>query len=340
MEQEFDTLRGTSALREDLKQALFDHAFEVLILFDTDRFHQVVQAEGQVMGDRLMALVMAFVADRGWPAYRVGDEAVALILSEKHGWDDVFFKDLSQMLLVQTGMAVTFSGGGIRHPGSEFNLFPKMADLLLTTAYQLLSLAKRRGGHQMVWLFDEARAELDHVVITRDFYRETVRINTLFVQQLEQESRTDFMTGLHNRRGFEDAFQRMVRRSRRSGRPLALIYMDSDSLKVINDSQGHDAGDRFIVTLSRVLRDTLRGSDLISRWGADEFAAVIENATRDEALAIARRLNRAISEQTEGTMSLGIFFGVPESAESALKKADTALYKVKERGKNGIELAE
>ena len=63
------------------------------------------------------------------------------------------------------------------------------------------------------------------------------------------ESRTDFLTGLYNRRGFEAVFTRMVRRSNRNGNPLALYYIDSDSLKAINDNKGHDAGDRFIVDL-------------------------------------------------------------------------------------------
>ena len=91
--------------------------------------------------------------------------------------------------------------------------------------------------------------------------------------------------------------------------------------------------------LSRVLNDMLRGSDLLSRWAGDEFAAVIENASKERALSIARRLNGSIAERTEGTMSIGVYHGVPNTADDALKKADEALYRVKERGKNDIELA-
>ena len=98
--------------------------------------------------------------------------------------------------------------------------------------------------------------------------------------------------------------------------------------------------DRFIVDLARVLSDLLRGNDLVSRWGADEFAAVIEDTTREKALSIAERLRQAIAERTEGTMSIAMFYGVPGSPEDALKKADEALYRIKARGKNGIEMVE
>jgi len=157
---------------------------------------------------------------------------------------------------------------------------------------------------------------------------------------MEVESKTDFLTGLYNRRGFEDIFRRLSEASRRNNNPIALIYMDSDTLKQINDAKGHDAGDRFIVDMSTVLSDVVRGSDFISRWGADEFAVIVDNTTEQKALALAKRIHRAIADRTEGTVSVGFYCGVPRSTEEAVQKADEAMYRVKRSGKNGIELAE
>jgi diguanylate cyclase (GGDEF)-like protein len=340
MEKRVSNAPITPDMREGLIQALFDHSFAILLLFDIDDLPQIFQEQGQVTGDRIIAHTLSFCQDRGWRFYRVDEATFAVIVSEEKPWDEVFFADLRTHLLSLTGIKVNLSGGGVKHPGTEFVLFPKMINLLLRTAHELLLLAKKRGHNQLLWLLDDDTEDVAHLLIERDFFRDLARLQASRSQILEMESRTDFLTGLHNRRGFEDVFQRIVRRARTKNKPLALFYMDSDSLKTINDSKGHDAGDRFIIDLSRVLSEALRGSDLISRWGADEFATVIEDTSREEALAIAKRLNRAIAKQTEGTMSIGMYFGVPDSVEEAMKKADDALYRVKNRGKNDVELAE
>ena len=340
MVQPFSALSRVSVLREGLKQALFDQAFAALLLFDIDHFRQICQIEGQVAGDQIVGLIKRFIAERGWVIYGLETDMVATVLSQEQTWDEAFPGDLSRFLKAQSGVSATVSGGGVRHPASEFALYPTMANLLLDTAHTLLLLAKKRGRNRVIWLDDGANADVDLMQIDRDYYREMARIQMVLARRLEQESRTDFLTGLHNRRGFEEAFARMVQRSRTSKKSLALMYMDSDSLKTINDARGHDAGDRFIAALAQVLNDALRGSDLVSRWGADEFAIVVENTTREEALAIARRLNKMVASRTEGTISMGVYFGIPESAEDALKKADEALYRVKRRGKNDVELVE
>lgn len=236
---------------------------------------------------------------------------------------------LPAVIADQTGVSV--SCGGVETPGEEYGLHPQMSAIIFATAQRVV--ARARGAERVVWLSE------DLADLALNFFRELARINAALVQEMALESRTDFLTGLYNRRGFEAVFVRMVQRSIRNGRPLALFYMDSDSLKAINDAKGHDAGDRYIVALARVLDDMLRGSDLLSRWAGDEFVAAIENASRKRALGIAHRLNRAIAERTEGTISIGVYYGVPESAEHAFRKADEALYRVKNRGKNDVELA-
>ena len=246
---------------------------------------------------------------------------------------------LPAVIVEQTGLRV--SCGGVKLSSEDYGLHPQMSDIIFSTAQCVLARAQQHATPHVVWLTEKCSEDTSYLTdISLDFFREIARINAALVQRMTLESRTDFLTGLYNRRGFESVFIRMVRRANRNGKPLALYYIDSDSLKAINDSKGHDAGDRFIADLAQVLNDMLRGSDLLSRWAGDEFAAVVENTSRARAYAIARRLNRAVDERTEGTISIGVYHGVPESTEDALKKADAALYRVKNRGKNDIELAD
>lgn len=334
------SLPGAPELLNGLKDVLYRNRFDALLLFDIDHFQQVNQAHGRDVGDRVLETVAGFMADNQWRGYRIGGDEFGVIFS---GGPEVACDVLNALphhISENAGVPTTISGGGIVHPGQDFGLDSAVAEVLFSTAQHLLRRSKQVGRDQVLWLTEPLSDEVDLADIALTFYKGLAQVNAALAKEMAVESRTDFLTGLHNRRGFEDIYERMAKRSQRSGRPLALLYMDSDSLKTINDTHGHDAGDRFIVDLARVLSDLLRGNDLVSRWGADEFAAVVENTTREKALSIAERLHQAISERTEGTMSIGMFYGVPSSPEEALKKADEALYRVKGRGKNDIEMVE
>ena len=204
------------------------------------------------------------------------------------------------------------------------------------TAMDLLGLAKQHGRDRIYWLAAEASDSLEMTALTLRFYRELARINSARVRQMEIESRIDVVTGLLNRRSFDDVFHRLVEAAQRNRSPLALIYLDSDSLKGINDSQGHAAGDRFIVDLSGILRDVVRSSDLVFRWGADEFVVVLENAAGETAQALAERFREAVANKAEGTISIGIYCGVPRDNDQAVRVADRAMYAAKQRGGNCI----
>ena len=151
---------------------------------------------------------------------------------------------------------------------------------------------------------------------------------------MEVESRVDSLTGLFNRRGFDEIFGRLVDGSQRTGRPLGLIYLDSDSLKRINNEGGHEAGDRFIVDLASVLRSVVRRADFIFRWGGDEFAVILEGGEAERAVVLGERIREAVSKRTEGTVSIGVYCGVPDDAGQAVRIADVALYAAKDAGKD------
>lgn len=333
-------LPGAKELHEGLKRAIFEDHFAALFLFDLDGFQQINTTKGKAIGDQIIALIEASISERGWKGYRIGGDEFGLILRDETFDGEDFRSGISLLIREKTGLQVTFSGGGIRHPGKDFGLDHRTAEMLFSTASQLLLQSKKKGRDQILWLPDEPVDSGDTMKIMGTFYKELARINVALAKQMEIESRTDFLTGLYNRRGFEDIFRRLAEASRRNNNPMALLYMDSDTLKQINDTKGHDAGDRFIIDISRVLGDVVRGSDFVSRWGADEFAVIVDHTTQEKALALARRIHRAISDRTEGTMSIGVYCGVPQSTEEAVKKADEALYRVKHRGKDGIELAE
>lgn len=324
----------------DLKRALVDilyrRHFGALLVFSMDPLNR---AHGDNVGQALKVLnsIAEFIPAPN--SFCIADDKIALLFDADDARVNEIPSSLPAVIAEQTGLRV--SCGGIKISNEDYGLHPQMSEMIFSTAQCVLARVQQHAIPHVVWLTEKSAEDaLDLTDISLKFFREIARINAALVQKMTLESRTDFLTGLYNRRGFEAVFTRMARRSIRNGNPLALYYIDSDSLKAINDSKGHDAGDRFIVDLAQALNDMLRGSDLLSRWAGDEFAAVVENTPRARAYAIARRLNRAVDERTEGTISIGVYHGVPKSTEDALRKADAALYRVKNRGKNDIEMAD
>lgn len=166
------------------------------------------------------------------------------------------------------------------------------------------------------------------------------------------EAFTDPLTGLHNRRAFKKAVERELTRIRgyRTKRDqdraaLCLAFVDLDNFKAVNDTHGHDAGDRVLLDVARLVRARVRESDVVARWGGDEFAIMLLEPEGDGILPIATRLVEevsALSEKWPGT-GLGCSIGIasygypPPSLEVALNAADRAMYRAKQAGKNRVE---
>ena len=327
-------LADASDLKRALVDVLYRRHFGALLIFGIDPLNR---AHGDNVSQTLKVLNSIAEFIPAPESFHITDDKIAVLLNADDACVHEIPSSLPAVIADQTGLRVYC--GGIKISSEDYGLHPQMSEMIFSTAQCVLARAQQHAIPQVVWLTEKSTEDALSD-ISLNFFREIARINAALVQRMTLESRTDFLTGLYNRRGFEAVFTRMVRRANRNGKPLALYYMDSDSLKAINDGKGHDAGDRFIADLAQVLSDMLRGSDLLSRLAGDEFAAVVENTSRARAYAIARRLNRAVDERTEGTISIGVYHGVPESTEDALRKADAALYRVKNRGKNDIELAD
>ncbi len=145
-------------------------------------------------------------------------------------------------------------------------------------------------------------------------------------------ARVDALTGLGNRRAFDEALQRERERAGRYGTPLSLILADLDDFKTINDQHGHPAGDEILRAVSAALASSTRSPDECFRWGGDEFAVVLPQTPRDEARRVASRISEAIpsAARTPDSAAVGISVGVAEltedqAAEDLLGAADRDL---------------
>ncbi len=166
--------------------------------------------------------------------------------------------------------------------------------------------------------------------------------------RLEQMAGTDALTGLLNRQAFNLILQQSMLEVRRSGRPLSAILFDIDLFKQVNDSLGHLAGDQVIRSVAELAKRVLRESDAISRWGGEEFLVLLRDCPLEEARTVAEKLRQAIARHEFGldpaqspiTISLGVAQGAAdESADGLFARADQALYRAKDNGRNRIEIA-
>ncbi|MBV8033386.1 MAG: diguanylate cyclase [Betaproteobacteria bacterium] len=159
---------------------------------------------------------------------------------------------------------------------------------------------------------------------------------------------SDPLTGLANRTSLMPALEQAIERARRRHARLATLFVDLDGFKQVNDQQGHEAGDRFLVEIARRLRAGLRASDLVARLGGDEFYVVLEDQQESEAVdTVARKLLAEIRRPVDlgtGTVSVSASIGVsifPDDAADAttlVKHADAAMYRAKQAGKNAFRL--
>jgi len=168
------------------------------------------------------------------------------------------------------------------------------------------------------------------------------------MRRLEREALTDPLTGLGNRRSGLDALTRADATARRHGRAPALLYVDLDSLKLINDLHGHAAGDAAIRQLARRLSASMRGVDVVARVGGDEFIVVLDDSAPENVARVAARIQAAIAaepvEAMGSTLPVTASIGCAawrggDTVEQWLGRADQALYEAKRSGRGRVHLA-
>lgn len=172
----------------------------------------------------------------------------------------------------------------------------------------------------------------------------------LLLMRTEALSVTDDLTRLYNARYLNVALRRETRLAVRNSRPLSLLFVDLDGFKSINDSHGHLAGSRALVEAGAVIRGSARETDIVARFGGDEFALILPDTGSPGALAVAERIRDRIARHSflaaDGltihlTASVGVATlpDVAMAADELVQAADAAMYRVKDRGKNGIQAA-
>ena len=174
--------------------------------------------------------------------------------------------------------------------------------------------------------------------------------NALRIQRAEALSVTDDLTQLYNSRYLSQVLRRETKRASRSGRPLSLLFIDLDGFKGVNDTHGHLAGSSALVEAAAVIRISARETDIVARFGGDEFALVLPDTGTEGAEMVGARIRDKIAVhqflKRKGldirlTVSVGVATlpDVATSAEQLIHAADEAMCWVKEHGKNGVHVA-
>ncbi|MFZ6846117.1 sensor domain-containing diguanylate cyclase [Undibacterium sp. RuTC16W] len=171
--------------------------------------------------------------------------------------------------------------------------------------------------------------------------------------RIEKSAATDQLTSLLNRQAFDFVFQQALLDSERSRQPLCVALVDIDFFKKVNDKHGHLVGDHVLKEIALIAKRSLRESDIICRWGGEEFLILLKNCTLEKATSISENLRSTIAandfsrttDLAKGRLSITVSMGVAqckdnESEDSVFERADVALYQAKENGRNSVYFSE
>ena len=162
------------------------------------------------------------------------------------------------------------------------------------------------------------------------------------LRTIKDAATSDFLTRVHNRRSLFETGERIYDRARNGHHMIAAIMVDADHFKQINDTYGHDAGDRVLIKIADIIKNAVRPNDLVARFGGEEFACLVSIKTEQDAMLVCERIRIAIESEAidiggqtiSVTVSIGATCKTDNSFEDMLKIADQRLYEAKEMGRN------
>ena len=163
-------------------------------------------------------------------------------------------------------------------------------------------------------------------------------------EKIKRLSEEDYLTKLYNRRKIHEIIETEIKRSRRYSSDFAVLLLDIDNFKNINDTYGHNTGDKVLIEFTSIIKHTIRESDIASRWGGEEFLVICPETTADGAISLAEKIRHNIENCTfeevgNITASIGVA-GVKhdDNVNSLIFRADQALYSSKNAGKNRVTM--
>jgi two-component system cell cycle response regulator len=164
-------------------------------------------------------------------------------------------------------------------------------------------------------------------------------------EQLDRLSRIDGLTGIYNRRHLDEQLQELSKTATRQEQPLAILMLDIDHFKQVNDSEGHPAGDQVLQEFARRLQAAVRGGNVVGRWGGEEFLVIAPQTNIDEAKILGERIRAAIADHPvhvgHGCISITVSIGCAVGVKPAelVAQADAALYRSKADGRDRVTMA-
>lgn len=194
-------------------------------------------------------------------------------------------------------------------------------------------------------LLSTDKATLENLVKERT--EELNQINKKLQEQIkeaEHNASHDSLTGLFNRRMFENLFEREMHRAKRYSYPLSIVLFDIDNFKRINDVNGHKLGDEVLIGIAILVQNHIRDSDIIARWGGEEFILILPETNLQDAKDKAETIRETITNEIfpnsiHATCSFGVTsFLKTDTADTLFKRCDDLLYKAKELGKNNVQI--
>jgi diguanylate cyclase (GGDEF)-like protein len=324
-------------------------------LVDAGRFKQAIEEDEtkQQIYVRLSRVIReVFDIDR-FSIYEVANSknhmrAVAVdgvIDGEPHWCDQEILVRASACRARRTGHAVD----GVLEP-HVCSMFKGNAD---GSGRQHICLPMMQSGNagcvvQLITTAETSQLVQALVPFLRVYLRETAPVLEAkrLMESLRESSLQDAMTGLYNRRFIEAYVETLQASVIRKGTHLAVLMFDVDHFKMVNDTYGHDAGDKVLVAVAGVLKETLRKSDILVRYGGEEFLAFLIDTPGDGGMTAAEKVRAAVEARKialpggtlQKTISIGVadFPGDSNDFWEAVKFADTALYTAKERGRNQV----
>ncbi|NMG77051.1 diguanylate cyclase [Aromatoleum diolicum] len=286
----------------------------------------------------------ALIAIRGNGGdYRYANEAFAKVLGlpaesllGRH--EDDILRDASTPQALRIGGA---PGDGVTHAEEEAQVGLRTRRFL-TTRFPIRSHNGKVVATGMIATELDAHARTDTPIDPAD-YAEARHAELLrALEQMERLAYTDRLTGAWNRRHLEDAALLEMSRAERHGHPAALLVLDIDHFKDINDHFGHAVGDYVLVELVRCIRSDIRRADTITRWGGEEFIVLAPDTPLHEAEQLAQKLCARVaatqlSSARQVTISVGVAeYQCGEGFDHWLSRADRAMYRAKSSGRNGV----